>query len=76
MKRASITVLCLLGIAIAGMPSPASAQEDFTVLFDGSNLDAFNPIGDANWGDRRRRRAGRQRQRLPGDEGVLRPTST
>ena len=49
MKRASIIVLCLIGIAIAGMPSPVSAQEDFTTLFDGSNLDAFNPIGDANW---------------------------
>ena len=49
MKRASI-VLCLLGIAMAGIHSPGVyAQEDFTVLFDGSNLDNFNPIGDANW---------------------------
>ena len=49
MKCASI-VLCLLGIAMAGIHSPGVyAQEDFTVLFDGSNLDNFNPIGDANW---------------------------
>ena len=49
MKRASI-VLCVLGIALAGVHSAGvSAQEDFTALFDGSNLDNFNPIGDANW---------------------------
>ena len=49
MKRASI-VLGLLAIVIAGFHSAGvSAQEDFTVLFDGSDLEAFNPIGDANW---------------------------
>jgi hypothetical protein len=49
MKRASI-VLGLLAIVVAGFHSAGvSAQEDFTVLFDGSDLDNFNPIGDANW---------------------------
>jgi hypothetical protein len=49
MKRASI-VLGLLAIVIAGFHSAGvSAQEDFTVLFDGSNLDNFNPLGNANW---------------------------
>ena len=50
MKRASIVVLCLFGLGLAGFQAPGvSAQEDFTVLFDGSGLGAFNPIGDANW---------------------------
>ena len=49
MKLASIVVLGLFAIGIAGFHAPGvSAQEDFTALFDGSNLDAFNPIGDAN----------------------------
>ena len=49
MKRASI-VLGLLAIVVAGFHSAGvSAQEDFTVLFDGSDLDNFNPLGDANW---------------------------
>ena len=50
MKRASIVVLSLLVAGFFTVHSQSvSAQEDFTVLFDGSNLDAFNPIGDANW---------------------------
>ena len=50
MKLASIVVLGLFAIGIAGFHSAGlSAQEDFTALFDGSNLDNFNPIGDANW---------------------------
>ena len=50
MKRASIVVVGLLAVGFFGIHSPGvSAQEDFTVLFDGSNLDNFNPIGDANW---------------------------
>ena len=50
MKRASILVLSLLVAGFFAVHSPGvSAQEDFTTLFDGSNLDAFNPIGDANW---------------------------
>ena len=50
MKRASVVVLGLLAAGFFAVHSPGvSAQEDFTVLFDGSNLDNFNPIGDANW---------------------------
>ena len=50
MKRASIVALCLLVAGFFAVHSQGvSAQEDFTTLFDGSNLDAFNPIGDANW---------------------------
>ncbi|MYD85116.1 MAG: DUF1080 domain-containing protein [Acidobacteria bacterium] len=50
MKRASILVLSLLVAGFFAVHAPGvSAQEDFTTLFDGSNLDAFNPIGDANW---------------------------
>jgi hypothetical protein len=50
MKLASTVVLGLFAIGIAGFHSAGvAAQEDFTVLFDGSDLDNFNPIGDANW---------------------------
>ena len=50
MKRASIVVLGLLVAGFFAVHSQGvSAQEDFTTLFDGSDLDAFNPIGDANW---------------------------
>ena len=50
MKRASIVVLGLLVAGFFAVHSQGvSAQEDFTALFDGSDLDAFNPIGDANW---------------------------
>ena len=55
MKRSSISHLArtvaLVVIACASLigAQPARAQEGWTVLFDGKNLDHFNKIGDANW---------------------------
>lgn len=54
MKRSSAirTGLFIVGcLVLAGpRPLPASAQAtEWTKLFDGSNLNAFNPIGSANW---------------------------
>jgi hypothetical protein len=47
------TVACALAIAVAGLaPSqPASAQDaaGWVTLLDGSNLDNWNAIGNANW---------------------------
>jgi hypothetical protein len=37
----------LLAAALAVIPSPA--QQGWTTLFDGSNLNSFNMIGNANW---------------------------
>jgi hypothetical protein len=52
MKRLLLISLWLL-IAIAGLhysPSASGqASAGWTTLFDGSNLDNWNPIGDANW---------------------------
>ena len=40
----------LLAAAIAFWPTQqAPAQNGWTVLFDGKNLDNFTQIGDANW---------------------------
>jgi hypothetical protein len=49
MKRAfAAFAFCLLGLlAIAW--SPALSETAWTVLFDGKNLENFEPIGDANW---------------------------
>lgn len=50
MKRTVIVNLALLAIAVLGLqPAPASAQDGWTTLFNGSTLDGWNPIGDANW---------------------------
>ncbi|HEX2725828.1 MAG TPA: DUF1080 domain-containing protein [Beijerinckiaceae bacterium] len=55
MKRLSKThsaAAALLAFACAGMwnAPPAAAQSGGpTVLFDGTNLDNFNKVGDANW---------------------------
>jgi hypothetical protein len=45
-------ISCLVAAVVLGLAagSPARAQgEGWTVLFDGKNLDAFTPVGDANW---------------------------
>ena len=46
----------LAGIASAGamllaasLPSSAQVEEQWTTLFDGTNLDNWNNVGDANW---------------------------
>lgn len=46
--------LPVLGLALAGLvllPNPpvAVAQDGWSTLFDGTSLDAFDPIGNANW---------------------------
>lgn len=48
MRRTVITSLLVALIGFA--PSPkAQSQGRWTVLFDGKNVDNFNPIGNANW---------------------------
>src|SRR5436853_3366639 len=53
MKSSSITVAALLvtGFTILGCSSSPSGQGDsgWTTLFDGSSLDNWNQIGNANW---------------------------
>ncbi len=51
MKYSSMLVLgiCLVGLVSVAPVQDASAQGGWTTLFDGSNLNNFNPIGDANW---------------------------
>ena len=50
----AVALLGVAGLAFHSTPAvtsavAATAQGGFTTLFDGSNLDNFNPIGDANW---------------------------
>ncbi|MEE3202222.1 MAG: DUF1080 domain-containing protein [Acidobacteriota bacterium] len=51
MNYSSMLVLgiCVVGLVSVAPVQDASAQGGWTTLFDGSNLDNFNPIGDANW---------------------------
>ena len=51
MKRSSRFVLgiCVFGLLSVVPVQDVSAQGGWTTLFDGSNLNNFNPIGDANW---------------------------
>ena len=51
MKYSSMLVLgiCIVGLVSVAPVQDASAQGGWTTLFDGSNLNNFNPIGDANW---------------------------
>ena len=39
----------ILGLAAAGLATPALAGTPFTVLLDGTSLDGWSPVGDANW---------------------------
>ena len=49
MKRTTVFVLALF-TATLGLSAPASAQDaGWTTLLDGSSLDGWNQIGDANW---------------------------
>ena len=49
MKRRSFIAAGLSLAAVASFGIPASGQGAWTVLFDGKNLDSWNPIGNANW---------------------------
>ena len=49
MTRRFTLSLSLLAIAIDLQPLPSLAQDGWTTLFNGSTLDGWNPIGDANW---------------------------
>ena len=50
MRRALHTLLSLVVVGIiAAYTAGLSAQSGWTTLFDGSTLDGWNPIGDANW---------------------------
>ncbi len=51
MKPQLIVVLGLsiLGITGAVAPTALSAQDAWTTLFDGSNLEGWEALGDANW---------------------------
>jgi hypothetical protein len=48
MKRLSLHVIGLFAFAL-GACSSMSSGSGWTVLFDGSNLDNWNAIGNANW---------------------------
>ena len=38
-----------LTLALAAFPAPTTAQDGWATLFDGSSLDGWNAIGNANW---------------------------
>jgi len=48
MKRLSVLAVGLLAVAL-GACSSMSSGSGWTVLFDGSSLDNWTPIGNANW---------------------------
>lgn len=39
----------ILGLAAAALAGPAGAEALLQVLFDGTSLDGWTPVGDANW---------------------------
>jgi hypothetical protein len=49
MKYRYALVLSLLAVVLVMQPRPGLAQDGWTTLFNGSTLDGWNPIGDANW---------------------------
>ena len=50
MKRSLSLMLSLIAIGVVcAQPTGLSAQGEWTTLFDGSTLDGWNPLGDANW---------------------------
>jgi len=62
-----VAAAAFLGLA-AGSGARAQGQ-GWTVLFDGKNLDAFAPVGDA-MAHRGRRARSRQGQRLSGHQAI------
>jgi hypothetical protein len=49
MKRLSMLVIGLLAVALGACSSLSSKDSGWIVLVDGSNLDNWNAIGNANW---------------------------
>jgi hypothetical protein len=51
MKKQTVIALLVVGFTAFGYANQASGQSDagWTTLLDGTNLDNWNPIGDANW---------------------------
>src|SRR5262245_50483581 len=51
MKRRSLLAFALLlgGAAAIGFPAGSSGQSGWVTLLDGTNLNNWNTIGDANW---------------------------
>ena len=51
MIRTSLLTSCLLALGLVVLQTPAgiAVQDEWTTLFDGTHLDHFNPIGNANW---------------------------
>ena len=50
MKRSLTIAFALIAIGVVCLqPAGVSAQGGATTLFDGSSLDGWNPIGNANW---------------------------
>jgi hypothetical protein len=48
----AVALSVVSAMAVAGIRDGATAAQaipDWVTLFDGSNLNAFNPVGDANW---------------------------
>jgi hypothetical protein len=48
MNRSLMTAVSLT-LAFAALPASTTAQDGWTTLFDGSSLDGWNTIGNANW---------------------------
>lgn len=49
MTRSQPLTALAAALALCTLPSSARAQNGWQTLFDGSSLDAFNPLGTANW---------------------------
>jgi len=46
---AGVLLTLALGAAPLSVPAAAQGKDGWTVLFDGTNLNAWNPVGNANW---------------------------
>jgi hypothetical protein len=49
MTRSPLPIVLAAVLSLAVLPASARAQSGWQTLFDGSSLDAFNQIGNANW---------------------------
>jgi hypothetical protein len=49
MKRSPLVSALGAALALAALPLSVQAQGAFTTLFDGTSLDAWRKLGDANW---------------------------
>lgn len=48
-RRIALTGLLFVAVFALSSALQAMTQSNWTVLFDGKNLDSFNKVGDANW---------------------------